>query len=99
MNSKIKKSQTIEFSGRDDMPDMPASRGSMRANKTASWRSLKPILIDEKCRRCMICWKFCPEPAISPTDPPVIDYDFCKGCGICIVECPFDAIISEKEGK
>jgi len=47
----------------------------------------------------MICWKYCPEPAIFPTDPPTIDYDFCKGCGICIEECPFDAIDSETEGK
>ena len=47
----------------------------------------------------MLCWKFCPEPAISPADPPVIDYDYCKGCGICIVECPYGAIESENEGK
>ena len=46
----------------------------------------------------MICWKYCPEPAIFPTAPPTIDYDYCKGCGICIEECPFDAIVSEKEG-
>jgi Pyruvate/2-oxoacid:ferredoxin oxidoreductase delta subunit len=43
--------------------------------------------------------KVCPEPAIHPTEPPVIDYDYCKGCGICIEECPVDAISSEKEGK
>ena len=89
----------VEIKGEKDLPPMPASMGSMRMNKTASWRSIRPIIIDEKCKRCMICWKFCPEPAISPTDPPTIDYDYCKGCGICITECPFDAITSEKEGK
>jgi 2-oxoisovalerate ferredoxin oxidoreductase delta subunit len=99
MNPKIKKDGTVEIDCLAEMPDMPVSQGSMRANKTASWRSIRPIIVDEKCRSCMICWKFCPEPAISPTVPPVIDYDYCKGCGICVVECPFDAIISEKEGK
>lgn len=99
MCAKVKKDGSVEIKGLSEMPDMPVSQGSMRSNKTASWRSLRPIIIEEKCTRCMICWKFCPEPAISPGDPPVIDYDFCKGCGICIVECPFDAIASEKEGK
>lgn len=89
----------IMIHSHEDMPSMPASSGSMKINKTASWRSIRPIIIQEKCKRCMICWKFCPEPAIHPEDPPVIDYDFCKGCGICIEECPFDAILSEKEGK
>lgn len=89
----------IVFRSEKDMPDMPASMGSMRVNKTASWRSIRPVLDPEKCTRCMICWKYCPEPAIFPTDPPTIDYDFCKGCGICIEECPFDAIHSEMEGK
>jgi 2-oxoisovalerate ferredoxin oxidoreductase delta subunit len=83
----------------NDFPPMPVSSGTMRFNKTASWRSIRPVILEEKCTRCMICWKVCPEPSISPTDPPVIDYDYCKGCGICIEECPANAIISEKEGK
>jgi len=99
MPKKKDDAKIVQISGEADMPPMPASLGSMRVNKTASWRSIRPIIHDDKCRRCMICWKFCPEPAIFPTDPPSIDYDFCKGCGICIEECPFDAITSEKEGK
>ncbi len=91
--------EIVEIRTANDMPPMPASMGSMRMNKTASWRSIRPIILVEKCKSCMICWKFCPEPAIFPKNPPEIDYDFCKGCGICIEECPFDAIISEKEGK
>jgi len=89
----------IAFASKEDLPPMPASSGSMRINKTASWRSFRPIILEAKCKRCMICWKFCPEPAIAPTDPPVVDYDYCKGCGICIEECPFEAIVSEPEGK
>ncbi len=101
MSKKDKKENKYEvvIKGARDMPPMPASLGSMKYNKTASWRSIKPIIIKEKCTSCMICWKFCPEPAIFPTDPPSIDYDYCKGCGICVVQCPFDAIKTEKEGK
>jgi 2-oxoisovalerate ferredoxin oxidoreductase delta subunit len=96
---KNKKPKKIIIEKASEMPPMPASLGSMRVNKTASWRSIRPIINIEKCTSCMICWKYCPEPAILPTNPPEIDYDFCKGCGICIMECPFDAIGSEKEGK
>lgn len=99
MSKKKEKTEVIDIKGADDMPPMPVSLGSMRTNKTASWRSIRPIIIEEKCKLCMICWKYCPEPAIFPTVPPTIDYDYCKGCGICIEECPFDAIVSEKEGK
>ncbi|MBN2104791.1 4Fe-4S binding protein [bacterium] len=99
MSNKKPKYQSVDFRSEKEMPDMPVSMGSMHINKTASWRSIRPILDPAKCTRCMICWKYCPEPAIYPTDPPTIDYDFCKGCGICIEECPFDAITSETEGK
>lgn len=99
MKKKLKKDEQVEINSLKDMPYLPVSLGSMRMNKTSSWRSIRPVIIEEKCRRCMICWKCCPEPAIHPTDPPTVDYDFCKGCGICIEECPFDAIDTEKEGK
>jgi len=99
MGKKKRADQPIMINGASDTPPMAASMGSMEWNKTASWRSIRPIILVDKCKRCMLCWKFCPEPAIFPTDPPAIDYEYCKGCGICIAECPFDAIISEKEGK
>lgn len=94
-----KKQKEIEIRCADDLPPMVVSLGSMRMNKTSSWRSIRPIILEDRCKRCMLCWKYCPEPAILPNDPPEIDYDYCKGCSICIEECPFDAIISEKEGK
>ena len=97
--SKKDNKYKVELKGAKDMPPMPASLGSMRMNKTASWRSVRPEINEEKCRSCMICWKVCPEPAIFPTDPPTVDYEYCKGCGICIKECPFDAIDTVKEGK
>lgn len=99
MHKKHNIKHEIKIRGISDTPPMPASMGSMRVNKTSTWRSIRPVITEEKCKRCGICWKVCPEPAIRPTDPPAVDYDYCKGCGICIEECPFGAIHSEPEGK
>ena len=88
--------------------------GNSIKNKTGTWRTFKPVIRYEKCIRCMICWQYCPEPAIfkedgsskeAPKEPikklpiPVIDYDYCKGCGICVNECPVKAIDFIKEVK
>ena len=105
----------IEIKGVKDYPPMAVSLGSMRINKTGNWRNVKPIIDYTKCIRCMICWKFCPEPSIDikPDDIldaklnegkkikeiPIIDYDYCKGCGVCAVECPSNAIDLVKEEK
>jgi len=67
--------------------------GSSKNYKTGNWRTLKPVVDKEKCKKCWICYKFCPEGCIKKTDDgPVTDYDYCKGCGICANECPFKAI-------
>lgn len=85
------------------MTTIPVANVSSRANHTDSWRIQKPEIHYEKCIRCMICWKFCPDNAIrvetgtshpSPNEKiakfevPVIEDDYCKGCGICASECP-----------
>ncbi len=90
----------------DDFPTPIATVPSTK-NKTGTWRTFKPVIDYQKCIRCMICWKFCPEPAIkivdssrytaknqaiAKLDAPEIDYDFCKGCGICANECPVKCI-------
>ena len=75
-----------------DMPPMAKSLGRMDWNKTGSWRNVTPVIDYEKCTSCMLCWKFCPDVAISCEEPPRILLDFCKGCGICAEECPQDAI-------
>lgn len=86
---------------------VPLTDVSSRANKTSSWRTQKPVINYSSCIRCMICWKYCPDNAISystgeeyqaPNDRivrlevPVIEYDYCKGCGICSNECPENSI-------
>ncbi|MCC6002975.1 MAG: 4Fe-4S binding protein [Thermofilum sp.] len=69
-------------------------------NKTGNWRALKPILHEEKCIRCLLCWVHCPEPAINRHDKDTvsINYDYCKGCGICSNVCPVHAIEMVAEG-
>lgn len=75
--------------------------GSSKNNKTGGWRSLRPVVIEEKCIKCGICWSFCPDIAIKMDSKrgAVIDYDFCKGCGICSQVCPVKCVHMEKEEK
>ncbi len=74
--------------------------GSSIKNKTAGWRSLKPIVDKNKCVKCGLCWAFCPDIAIKITKTGIeIDYDYCKGCGICALQCPNHSITMQKEEK
>ena len=81
-----------------DLPITPITTVPSTANNTGAWRTFKPIIDLEKCIRCWICWKFCPDVSIRIEDEkPVIDYEHCKGCGICANECPKKAIEMIKE--
>ncbi|HID60322.1 MAG TPA: hypothetical protein EYP46_00500 [Hadesarchaea archaeon] len=73
--------------------------GSTKQTETGSWRSLKPVIDYKKCTSCMLCWLYCPEPAIGCEKPPKIDYMYCKGCGICANVCPIKAITMIQEGQ
>ena len=62
---------------------------------TGDWKTYYPKLDQEKCIKCYICWKFCPDVSVLVKDTesfPEFDLDHCKGCGICAHECPKDAI-------
>ena len=81
---------------------LPVSRpveGSV--GSTGIWRSFRPVIDQEKCKRCLLCWLYCPETAIKRVGEDhmqvVIDYTYCKGCGICANECPFKAITMVRE--
>ncbi|MDY6965948.1 MAG: 4Fe-4S binding protein [Halobacteriota archaeon] len=65
------------------------------SGKTGTWRLFKPLIDEEKCNSCGLCYLYCPEGVISPEID--IDYEYCKGCGICENECPRDAITMVEE--
>ncbi len=72
--------------------------GSAERNKTGTWRLKRPILDAKKCTNCLICWIYCPEPAILRGQKTIeFSYDYCKGCGICATECPLKAITMTEE--
>lgn len=90
----------IVFTKESELPEVAVTQGSMLFNKTASWRNIKPVINYEKCSKCMVCWKFCPEISIIiENGVPMVNYEYCKGCGICSVECPRGAIEMEVEEK
>jgi pyruvate ferredoxin oxidoreductase gamma subunit len=82
-------------------PDIHARASSVEV-RTGLWRTLRPVIDYERCRRCSwMCSTFCPDAAIEVTQDrsPRIDLDHCKGCMICVAICPTHAIeaISERE--
>ncbi len=68
--------------------------GNSMEYKTGTWRALRPVVNQEKCIKCLMCWAYCPDMAIirHEDDSISINYDYCKGCGICANECPVKAI-------
>jgi len=79
-------------------PAIHASLTSVEV-RTGLWRSLKPVIDYDRCRRCWwVCSTFCPDNAIAVVEgKPVIDYDHCKGCMICVAQCPPHAIAAVPE--
>jgi pyruvate ferredoxin oxidoreductase delta subunit len=86
--------------------------GNSAERFTGDWRVFKPVINQDKCVRCYLCWVYCPEPAVKIVDKPYkassgrewkvtfeIDYNYCKGCGICVEECPVKAIDFIEEVK
>ncbi len=82
-------------------PDIHARASSVEV-RTGLWRTLRPVIDYERCRRCSwMCSTFCPDSAIAVEEDrsPRIDLDHCKGCMICVAVCPTHAIeaIPERE--
>lgn len=70
--------------------------------KTGSWRSIRPVINQEKCKnrglKCGLC-DVCPDLAIIISESGRVDinYDYCKGCGLCVETCPLKAITTIPE--
>ncbi len=76
--------------------------GSSVKNKTGDWRTFRPVILQEKCTKCYLCWQYCPDSAIKideKTGKVYVDYTYCKGCLICMHQCPAKAIEKEVEKK
>jgi len=61
---------------------------------TGSWRTRKPVMVEERCNFCGLCATLCPEGVLLARKETgwQPDLEQCKGCGICANECPRDAI-------
>jgi pyruvate ferredoxin oxidoreductase gamma subunit len=82
-------------------PEIHARASSVQV-RTGLWRTLRPVVDYERCRRCSwMCSTFCPDGAILVAEDrsPRIDLEHCKGCMICVAICPTHAIeaIAERE--
>ncbi|KUO69651.1 MAG: pyruvate ferredoxin oxidoreductase [Clostridia bacterium BRH_c25] len=80
---------------------VPIGADGIHILNTGDWRTQRPVLNEEKCTRCGICFMYCPVNSIEKHDKKfIISYDYCKGCGICSHECPSKAIdMIPEEGK
>lgn len=74
-------------------------------SENAGWRSVRPLIQESLCARCLNCHRFCPDGTIftvrngsGEVERVVVDYAFCKGCGVCAQVCPVDciAMVSER---
>lgn len=68
--------------------------------KTGTWKTgLKPSMDQSKCKKCLLCWIYCPDIAIVVKEDGSVETDhyYCKGCGLCSKVCPYKAIEMVKE--
>ena len=64
--------------------------GNSSIRRTGEWSIYKPVIDYDNCTKCMICYVYCPDSAITidKSGYPIVNYDACKGCSICYTECP-----------
>ena len=56
-----------------------------------------PVIREQRCARCLTCYRTCPHRAIvlQASDKPIIDPEACFSCGLCVSSCPAKAIAQE----
>jgi 2-oxoacid:acceptor oxidoreductase delta subunit (pyruvate/2-ketoisovalerate family) len=84
----------------DELTPIPISfpsKGSI--GETGDWRTYRPVIDQEQCSNCGMCWIYCPEGVIQPDEEGKlqIDYVYCKGCGICAKQCKKGALTMVRE--
>lgn len=74
-------------------PDVFASVTSGMV-KSGLWRTVRPVIDRDLCRRCRLCGAYCPDGCVAfdADGWPDIDYEQCKGCLICLAQCPAKAV-------
>jgi len=96
---------------RTDWVDLPAETADVSAPniyagltsvqvRTGLWRTLRPVLEREKCKKCTwVCGNYCPDGVIAVDEDgyPKVDYEHCKGCMVCVAQCPPHALIAVAE--
>src|SRR4030042_1242346 len=98
--AKRKPETVSELTWKDlEVGNIVKEAGGASARKTGDWRTERPVLDKEKCTKCALCWLYCPDAAIKPTEEGYYeaDLDYCKGCGICANICPVGAITMTQE--
>jgi dihydroorotate dehydrogenase (fumarate) len=51
-----------------------------------------PIVDNDKCTRCGLCTRLCPQMALTLEDEIMLDKEKCINCGLCQSKCPVEAI-------
>jgi len=86
----------VDFPFEEARLSVPAvfAPGTSARLKTGLWRTERPVLDPDLCKRCSLCATYCPENAITLDRQgyPNIDYDHCKGCLLCVEQCPAHAM-------
>jgi 2-oxoacid:acceptor oxidoreductase delta subunit (pyruvate/2-ketoisovalerate family) len=79
--------------------DLPLPVGSRPyIVNTGEWRSQRPQVRSQLCKKCGSCYIHCPTQCIGEKVSHFeANLDYCKGCGICSYECPAFAIIMVDE--
>lgn len=81
----------------------PLPNGVNEGHISGNYRILRPIVDQETCTACRICWISCPDACITMVDDPAseekirINLEYCKGCGICWEVCPLSCIQAQEE--
>jgi pyruvate ferredoxin oxidoreductase delta subunit len=75
--------------------------GNSKEYNTGDWRSMRPTWDDAKCKKCGLCWLYCPDNAIYEIEAGFYraNLGYCKGCGICATECKPGAINMVEEQR